>query len=435
MKALLLVPCVCFAWMSAGAQCISGCPTGSITTLPTGTSSTTITIPAGTTYCVSGSISSSASYIINGTLIIQSGVVSLGAVTVGKTGVIDVETGAQLNITSTLTGDATTPASTVSNINVCPEAFLNMVGSFNQGEINMTLSNNAVLLVQGSWTTNATDVYTKIGSAALIEICGTVDVSKSGFLTETSGGISYLFMDGVGAFNGAISTSSGSPMLYWTDEGEEANATYVASHTCIACGNLTLAPPGAVAGTCGATAINYNNIVLDIPLIDFYETPNGEQLLITADLAPGLSFRQVSLESSTDGRTFYPDAYEPVVSQTHYVFTLPIAQENLFYRLKIDSLVSWILPPLSNASTADVIRVFPNPTNGLLYLQLGQHNRYTSVSVYDEMGRAVFQQAISLSSGQMPLNLPGGLASGMYLVTLSGPGMRPWVGKVFISGS
>ena len=431
MKALLLVPCVCLVWMSADAQCISGCPTGAITTLPTTPS--TIDIPVGTTYCIKGPLSSSATYTIDGTLIVQSGDVSLGAVNLDKTGVIDVETGAELDINSTLSGQVTTPASTVSNINICPEAFLNMTGSFNQGETNITLSNNAVLLVKGSWSANATDTYTDIGAAALVEICGTVAVNKSGFLNETSNSISYLFMDGAGAFDGAISTSTGSPMLYWTDLVPEANATYVAAHTCITCGNLTLAPPGAVQGTCGATAENYLNDVLDISLIDFYETPEVQNLLITADLAAGSSVRQVSLESSTDGRTFYPDDNEPAVSGRHYVFTLPIAQEDLFYRLKMDSVISWVLPPLSVSEGG--IKLFPNPTEGQLNLQLGQDNRYTGVSIYDEMGRMVFKQVIAQPSGQLQLNLPRGLASGMYLVTLSGAGMAPWVGKVFISGS
>ena len=99
------------------AQCGGTCHWGALTTLPSGSS---VTIPAGTTYCIAGSVANKTTgYVIDGTLIVQGGPDSLGAVTLGRTGAIDVEWGAKLVVSGTFTGDPTTPAPAISNVNVC----------------------------------------------------------------------------------------------------------------------------------------------------------------------------------------------------------------------------------------------------------------------------------------------------------------------------
>lgn len=440
--AAVLFPGLLFLHASVVAQCSGTCPTGSLTTLPTGSASTTITIPAGTTYCITGPLTSAATYTINGTLIVSSGVVSIGSVNMSNTGVIDVESNAQLTLTGTTNSTGAAPAAAFSNINVCSYGFLNMIGSFNQGEINVALANNSDFLVQGSWSSSASDEFIKLGAAALIEVCGTLYAPKNGWLTETSTSVSYLFMDGSGGFNGWISASEGASMIDWTDEGGEGGADYPAARSCISCGNLALAPPGAVAGTCGATAANYFNDVLGVSLVDFYEAVQGQDLLVSADLAKGPQMPQATLESSADGRNFYPDAYEPVQSNAgdlvHYVFALPVQQGDLFYRLKMeegpDSSFSWVLPPVENPSSPATAVVFPNPASDVIYIRLPAGSRYAAVSVYDNTGRSVLRQGIPLSSGLMQLNLPRGLPQGIYMVALSGTGTSPWVTKVAITG-
>src|ERR1700744_1237455 len=99
-----------FFQTSLFAQCGSGaCPPGAVNTLPPGG-----TIAMGTTYCISGPINNSTAYTVDGTLIIQSGSVTVGDLTVGKTGSIIVNGGARL-MAGAYTGDATAPASLISN--------------------------------------------------------------------------------------------------------------------------------------------------------------------------------------------------------------------------------------------------------------------------------------------------------------------------------
>ena len=53
------------------AQCGGTCHWGALTTLPSGSS---VTIPAGTTYCIAGSVANKTTgYVIDGTLIVQGG--------------------------------------------------------------------------------------------------------------------------------------------------------------------------------------------------------------------------------------------------------------------------------------------------------------------------------------------------------------------------
>ena len=120
MKTLLFILMPVFLCRpSLFAQCGSGaCPTGSINTLPAGGM-----IAAGTTYCISGTINNATDYTINGSLIIQGGSVTVGNLTVGKTGSIYVNSGARFMANSN-TGSATAPASSISNVTVCPYGFL-----------------------------------------------------------------------------------------------------------------------------------------------------------------------------------------------------------------------------------------------------------------------------------------------------------------------
>src|SRR3984957_19254533 len=114
----LLLPLLLFQ-SSLFAQCGSGaCPPGAINTLPAGG-----TIAVGTTYCISGTINNTTAYTVNGTLIIQSGSVLLGSLTVGKTGSIIVNGGGRL-MANSYTGETTAPASIISNMTVCTNGYL-----------------------------------------------------------------------------------------------------------------------------------------------------------------------------------------------------------------------------------------------------------------------------------------------------------------------
>ena len=242
------------------AQCNTACPMGSITTLPASG-----TIPAGTTYCISGNVNnSSTDYIINGALIVQSGSLQVGKVTLNKTGSILVNGSAKLS-TNNFTGESTAPASSIPNVTVCTGGYLSISGSFNQWETNFVLNDYAILLVTGSWTSSATDIYAKIGMGALVEICGTLNLNTNGFFVETSSSPSYLVTGGgvsESVVNGFISTRQNSSLLKWTTLAPTAFVSHPAANTCYICGNNSMAPPGTTPGVCGAVANNYILTVL-----------------------------------------------------------------------------------------------------------------------------------------------------------------------------
>ncbi|MEJ0105116.1 MAG: hypothetical protein WDO19_22320 [Bacteroidota bacterium] len=126
------------------AQCGPGaCPPGAITTLPT-----SHIIAAGTTYCISGTINDVADYTINGTLIIQSGSVTLGNLAVSKTGSVLVNPGGRL-MANSYTGEATAPASVISNITVCSYGYLYLSGAINPGETNFTVNDYGAFVIHG----------------------------------------------------------------------------------------------------------------------------------------------------------------------------------------------------------------------------------------------------------------------------------------------
>jgi hypothetical protein len=383
-------------------------------------------------------VNKTSSYVINGTLIVQGGPDTLGSVTLSRTGVIDVEKDARLVISGTFTGDPTTPAPSITNINVCTGGFLNITGAFQQQEINMAIASSGVLLVQGSWSTNASDVTIDIGPSALIEICGVVTVGKNGFLTETGTGTSYLFQHTGGTYNGWISTAQNASNIDWTSVAPSAFAEHPAALTCNGCGNLALAPPGA-DNNCGDAAISYdNNIILPLQVVNFYESMQGDTLLVTTDVVAGTRLSTAALMASADGRTFYKTPYVPVYSNTtgldHYTYALPFKKADQYFQWKAwaagDSLLSWILPPL--VTEASGLKVYPNPASTILYLRIPAGKMFTTATLTDNTGRLIRQMAVPAQGGLGSLDLPAGLARGLYFVTFRGDNVQPVALKVFI---
>jgi hypothetical protein len=385
-------------------------------------------------------VNKTTNYVINGTLIVQGGPDSIGSVTLNRTGVIDVERGARLTVIGTFTGDPTTPAPAITNVNVCTGGLLNITGSFQQQEINMAVASGGVLLVQGSWTTNASDVTIDIGPAALIEICGVVSVSKNQFLTETGTGTSYLFLHTGGTFNGWISASQNASAIDWVSIGASAFATHPAARTCNGCIlPSALAPPGADAN-CGDASVNYANIILPLQVIHFYENMLGDSLQVAVDLADGPRPGPVSLMASEDGQHFSETPYLPAVSAAtgiqHYVYRLPLKAAVQYYQWKAmtagDSILSWVLPPLLTADNG--LKVYPNPASTVLYLQIPPGKKLTSAALTDNTGRLVRQIPLPAQGGFITLDLPAGLSQGLYIVTLRGNRVQPVALKVFIKG-
>jgi len=258
---ILLLIATC-AHTSASAQCTGNCPAGSLA-IPT--SSATLT--AGSTYCITSTTNLSGNaYTVNGKLVIQSGTVTMGSITLEKTGVILVKFGAKLIITGILTGNSTAPVSTIDNLIVCNGGLLDITGSFSQGQINIAVNDFGAMKVTGAWTAGATSSTVKIGRSAVIELCASFNINKNGFFTETSTGDSYLVTHASTAqsiTNGFLSSSQNASKIKWTSEGPASWVSHPAANTCSSCGNYNMAPTGT-SSTCGSAANALNSQVLSI---------------------------------------------------------------------------------------------------------------------------------------------------------------------------
>jgi hypothetical protein len=249
-----------FAAIDVTAQCTGNCPAGSIS-MPTGSA----TLTAGATYCVTTTTDLSGNaYTVNGTLIVQAGTLTLGNISLEKTGVILVKNGAKLIITGILTGNSTAPVSTIDNLIVCNGALLNITGSFSQGQINIAVNDFGAMQVTGAWTAGATASTVKIGNGAVIELCSSFNLNKDGFFIETSTGVSYLVTHASmiqSITNGFLSSSKNASHIKWTADAPAAFVSHPAAYTCNGCGNYNLAPPGTNS-TCGSAA----NALYNTPL-------------------------------------------------------------------------------------------------------------------------------------------------------------------------
>ncbi|THU36048.1 T9SS type A sorting domain-containing protein [Niastella caeni] len=252
-----------FACSSVVAQCTGNCPSGAIATLPTGAA----TLTAGSTYCISTTTNLSANtYTIDGTLVIQGGTITLGNVTLNKTGVILVKFGAKLIITGILTGNSTAPVSSIDNLVICNGGFIDITGSFSQGQINIAINDFGVMKVTGAWTAGSTGSNVKLGNGSLIELCSSFNLNKNGFFTETSTGISYLVVHAPmiqSVVNGFLSSLQNASKIRWTSDVPAAFVSHPAAFTCNACGNYNLAPTGTTSA-CGSAANAQNSIVLSV---------------------------------------------------------------------------------------------------------------------------------------------------------------------------
>ncbi|HQU58921.1 MAG TPA: MopE-related protein, partial [Saprospiraceae bacterium] len=83
----------------------------------------------------------------------------------------------------------------------------------------------------------------------------------------------------------------------------------------------------------------------------------------------------------------------------------------------------------SQAPTATQWNVFPNPTNGQLFIQ-GDFRGQAIFRVIDINGRVVVEQQISMQNGEVVLSL-GSIPSGVYLIECQKmDGARLFVGRV-----
>ncbi len=421
----LLLPLILFQ-SSLFAQCGSGgCPSGAVNVLPAGG-----TIAAGTTYCVSGPINNTTAYTVNGTLIIQSGSVTVGDLTVGKMGSIIVNGGGRL-MANSYTGEATAPASVISNVTVCSNGYLYFSGAINPGETNFTVNDYGMFVIHGSWSTIISDTWFKLGMGSIVEMCSSfIFQSSSGFFTETSGGPSYVVTRGAMANyagSGYLSTLGDGSQIRWDiSGGPVAWVTHPAANTCTTASCATMLPPGSVDnGLCGSVADSYQIFLLPLRFLDVEEQLSGGDLLITAALGDAIPAEHMVLEGAEDGVNFTPTVYTAVAGAGNsYRFTLPAAAAGKYYRvlaIRDDGAVySKVLPPSGDGwpPRPGQARVFPDPATNFVYVSTAPDEIITSAVVINCMGQVL--RSIPLSAGKTAVRceLPASLPAGIYFIRL-----------------
>lgn len=426
----LLLPLFLFQ-SSLLAQCSPAtCPAGAINTLPAGG-----TIAAGTTYCVSGTINNTTAYTINGTLIIQSGSVTIGSLTVGKTGSIIVMGGARL-MANSYTGEATAPASVISNVTVCTNGYLYLSGAINPGETNFTVNDYGMFVIHGSWSTIIGDTYFKLGMGAIVEMCNSFSFkSSTGFFTETSGSPSYIVTRAAvanGAGTGYLSKSGTASQIMWAIPGGPiAWVTHPAANTCTgsACTSIpTLLPPGSIDnGLCGSVANSFLFVLLPRWFLNVEKQLSGKDLLIIAELGDPLRAERIILEEAVDGDHFIPTTYSAVGSAgNRYRFTLPARAAGSYYRVRVTGdngpVYSKILSPSANgwSSRTTQVRVFPNPAASFVYVYTTPDEKITSAVLINSMGKTLQGIAILAGTRVVRCELPASLPAGIYFIRLTG---------------
>jgi hypothetical protein len=415
------------------AQCGSGaCPPGAVNVLPAGG-----VIAAGTTYCVSGTINNTTAYTVNGTLIIQSGSVTVGDLTVGKTGSIIVNGGAKL-IANYYTGDATAPASLVSNVTVCSNGYLYFSGAINPGETNFTVNDYGMFVIHGSWSTIFSDTWFKLGMGSIVEMCSSFTFqSSTGFFTETSGGPSYIVTRSSMANyagSGYLSTLGAGSQIKWDiPGGPVAWVTHPAANTCTGASCGPMLPPGSVDnGLCGSVADSYLTILLPLRFLDVEEQLSGGDLLITATLGDTLPAGRIVLEGAADGVHFTPTVYAAMDGTGNsYRFTLPAAAAGNYYRDQAigddGSVYSKVLPPLEDgwSPRPGQVRVFPDPATNFVYVSTPSDEKVTLAVVINSMGQVLRSIPLSAGNTVVRCDLPASLAAGIYFIRLTGRDRAP----------
>jgi hypothetical protein len=410
------------------AQCGSGaCPPGAINTLPAGG-----TIAVGTTYCISGTINNTTAYTVNGTLIIQSGSVTVGDLTVAKTGSIIVNGGGRL-MANSYTGESTAPASIISNMTVCTNGYLYLSGAINPGETNFAVNDYGMFVIHGAWSTIISDTWFDLGMGSLVEMCSPfIFQSSTGFFTETSGGPSYVVTRGAmsnGAGTGYLSKLGAASQIRWDiSGGPVAWVTHPAAYTCTTGSCATMLPPGSVDnGLCGSVADSYLTILLPLQFLDVEEQISGGDLLITAALEDALPAEHVVLEGASDGIHFAPTVYAAVAGAGNsYRFTLPAAAAANYYRVQAigddGSVYSKVLPPWVDGWSArpGQALVFPDPATNFVYVSTAPDENVTSAVVINCIGQIL--RSIPFSAGKtfVRCELPAPLSAGIYFIRLTG---------------
>ena len=169
---------------------------------------------------------------------------------------------------------------------------------------------------------------------------------------------------------------------------------------------------------------------LPVELVSFTGYNDKEQNVLNWTTASESNTDRFEVEKSTDGISGWKYlGWQKAVGGTiskDYTFTdnQPVVGNN-YYRLKIvdnDNTYTFsntINIPISEAMVNGFVNVFPNPTNGLVNVQLqSTKNSITTIEVINVLGQVAQSREVTLSIGVTPVTLDiSHLPGGTYFVS------------------
>lgn len=232
---------------------------------------------------------------------------------------------------------------------------------------------------------------------------------------------------GGGGSGGVIYFSSSAPPIPINVNPGAAGLETARSATC----NPPIPPQAGLAGqvvsdyTYSSSHIlenSYCGVLLPVSLVWFKVTLVNNQTILKWEIGARETVQHFIIERSQDGRNWVPVA-EQRISDNGLSFQEidPYPQPGInYYRLKmIDqmdmasySIVRKIFIPTKN----DVIKVYPNPANGKVWIS-GHTAASSTLSMFDLSGKLIWEKTINASRSAYEVDLPA-LSKGVYLLKI-----------------
>ena len=173
-------------------------------------------------------------------------------------------------------------------------------------------------------------------------------------------------------------------------------------------------------------------MVLDVNFIDLNVVKRNGNAELNWQVSNNSEAAVYEIEYSYDGSHFVPLASIPASSvsdNANYAFQYPLSSTPagiVYYRIRVNGKngkmkYSKIISLRTSDMANDNARIFPNPSNGELWLSINAVAKETAeLYIFNDKGQKIINTKISLSTGENLIQLPGlsGKPIGTYLVNI-----------------
>lgn len=168
--------------------------------------------------------------------------------------------------------------------------------------------------------------------------------------------------------------------------------------------------------------------ILPLKITDLKATNNNGKILINWSTVAEVNTNNFIIQRSADGNNFTDigsvNAVGTGANDYQYTDLLPFFATN-YYRLKIidkDGKVVYTPILMLTLNISSTISISPNPTKGLITLQLKSRyqSEQISINIYDLSGKNVFQQIVKTQMGNTSLTLDvSNIQNGIYYLNIN----------------